>query len=200
MQLIIDYLTRHGVEILGTLIGVLYLYWEYKADMKVWIAGIVMPMLSLSVYYQAGLYADFGINIYYLVVAIYGYAMWQFSKGKKTGVRLLITHTPRRLVGPLLVLTAVIYSVIAAILVKYTDSTVPYWDALTTAFSIVGMWMLARKYVEQWWVWIVVDFVSTGLYIYKGIPFYAALYGAYTVIAWKGYKQWKRLMTLPQTW
>jgi nicotinamide mononucleotide transporter len=74
-----------------------------------------------------------------------------------------------------------------------TDSTVPWWDAFTTALSIVGMWMLARKWLEQWWVWMLVDVVSCGLYIYKGIYFYAALYGIYAVVAWFGYRKWKGL-------
>ena len=74
-----------------------------------------------------------------------------------------------------------------------TDSTVPWWDAFTTALSIVGMWMLARKWLEQWWVWMLVDVVSCGLYIYKGIYFYAALYGIYAVVAWYGYRKWKGL-------
>lgn len=70
----------------------------------------------------------------------------------------------------------------------------PLAGLLTTALSIVGMWMLARKYVEQWWAWIGVDAVSTGLYIYKGLDFTAALYGLYTIIAIFGYFKWKKLM------
>jgi len=83
---------------------------------------------------------------------------------------------------------------IAFILIQYTDSTVPWLDSLTTALSIVAMWMLARKYVEQWLVWIVVDAVSAGLYIYKELYFTAGLYALYTVIAYFGYKEWIRLM------
>ena len=87
-----------------------------------------------------------------------------------------------------------IYLGIAYVLIHFTDSTVPWWDALNTALSIVAMWMLARKWVEQWLVWLVVDAISTGLYIYKGIPFYAILYAIYTVIAWFGYRKWLRQM------
>ena len=83
---------------------------------------------------------------------------------------------------------------IAWLLINFTDSNVPWLDSFTTALSIVGMWMLARKYVEQWWAWIGVDAVSTGLYIYKGLDFTAALYGLYTIIAIFGYFKWKKLM------
>ena len=76
-----------------------------------------------------------------------------------------------------------------------TDSTVPLADAFTTALSIVAMWMLARKYLEQWIAWIAVDAVCVGLYAYKGIYLYAVLYAIYTVIALIGYRNWRRMMT-----
>lgn len=192
----IDYLINNYLEIAGTLVGVLYLYWEYKGDIKLWIAGIIMPAISLYVYYSNGLYADFGINIYYLVVAIYGWVIWQFGiKGSKGEVHeLKIIHTPAKAYLPLFAACAALWVVIGEILINFTNSNVPWLDAFTTALSIVGMWMLARKWIEQWWAWLLVDAVSTGLYIYKGIYFYAALYGVYTIIVFFGYRKWQKLM------
>ena len=77
------------------------------------------------------------------------------------------------------------------VLITWTDSTVPVLDSFTNALSFVGMWALARKYVEQWLFWMVVDMVCTVLYVYKGIPFKAGLYGLYVVIAIAGYRKWK---------
>jgi nicotinamide mononucleotide transporter len=77
---------------------------------------------------------------------------------------------------------------------RWTNSTVPMTDALTTALSIVALWMMARKYAEQWLVWLLVDAICVPLYAYKGIYFYAGLYAVYTVIAWFGYRKWLRLM------
>ena len=88
---------------------------------------------------------------------------------------------------------AVIWYAIWFILVTFTDSTVPVADSFTTALSIVGMWMLARKWVEQWIAWIMVDAVCVVLYIYKGINFYAILYAIYTVVAFAGYAKWKHM-------
>ena len=102
-------------------------------------------------------------------------------------------HASRYLL-PLIAVFAVTLAGIAWVLINFTDSNVPWLDSFTTALSIVGMWMLARKYVEQWWAWIGVDAVSTGLYIYKGLDFTAALYGLYTIIAIFGYFKWKKLM------
>ena len=80
------------------------------------------------------------------------------------------------------------------LLVGFTNSTVPFWDAMTTAGSIVAMWMLSRKYVEQWLVWLAVDLVTVGLYLYKGIPLTAGLYALYSALAVAGYLRWKAKM------
>lgn len=181
------------LEITGTVVGLLYLWFEYKASIWLWAAGIVMPALSLLVYYQAGLYADFGINIYYLVAGIYGWLMWlRGASGKK---ELPVIHTPVTQILPLASVSVVLLFLIAWVLIRFTDSTVPWLDSLTTALSITAMWMLAYKQAEQWLVWIVVDAVSCGLYVYKGLPFYATLYGLYTVIAFFGYFRWCRMIT-----
>ena len=190
------------LEIIGTLVGLIYLWLEYKASIWLWVANVIMPAIYVIIYYQAGLYADFGINIYYLIISFYGIFWWW--KGRKASSsnhqqekveELPITHTPTQMWPRLGIVSIALILLIAFILIQYTDSTVPWLDSLTTALSIVAMWMLARKYVEQWLVWIVVDAVSAGLYIYKELYFTAGLYALYTVIAYFGYKEWRRLMT-----
>ncbi|MCR5312466.1 MAG: nicotinamide riboside transporter PnuC [Bacteroidaceae bacterium] len=192
----IEYLTDNWLEILGTLIGIIYLWLELKANIYMWIAGIIMPAISIFVYYDAGLYADFGINVYYLIAAIYGFAVWTMKDkhAKTKNKELPITYTPKSMYAILLATFVLAFLAIGFILVNFTDSNVPWWDSFTTALSIVGMWMLARKWIEQWWTWIAVDAVCCGLYIYKGIFFYSALYGLYTIIAIYGYFEWKKIM------
>lgn len=191
----VQYILDNWLEVLGTVTGVIYLYQELKASIYMWMTGIIMPVISIFVYYEAGLYADFGINIYYCIAAIYGFLVWQFGK-KKEEKSLPITHTPLHKYIQLFICFILCFIAIGIILSRYTDSTVPWWDSFTTSLSIVGMWMLARKWIEQWWAWVAVDAVSTYLYIYKGIYFYAALYGIYTIIAVYGYFKWKRLMKM----
>jgi nicotinamide mononucleotide transporter len=101
---------------------------------------------------------------------------------------------PKRVLLLLSLVALAVFLLIAFILIRFTDSNVPWLDSFTTALSIVGMWMLARKYVEQWWVWIVVDLVSAGLYIYKDLHFTAVLYFVYAIIAIFGYRKWKGMM------
>lgn len=90
------------------------------------------------------------------------------------------------------------FAAIAWILIRFTDSNVPYRDSFTTALSVAALWMLAHKYIEQWLVWIIVDVVCCGLYIYKELYFTAGLYGLYSIIALFGYIKWKQLMHTAQ--
>lgn len=186
------------IEILGTIVGLIYLWQEYHASIHLWVTSIIMPAIYLYIYYNAGLYADFGINIYYLAIAVYGWMAWRYSftftGNKEEGRKLTISHIKKRNILNLVVLFPILWIAIALLLINLTDSTVPYTDAFTTALSIIGMYMLARKYIEQWWVWFFVDIVSSALYIYKELYFTAALYSLYAIIAIFGYRKWKQIM------
>ncbi|MCK9159919.1 MAG: nicotinamide riboside transporter PnuC [Bacteroidaceae bacterium] len=194
------------LELIGSIIGLIYLWLEYKVSIYLWIVGIIMPAIYIFIYYKAGLYADFGINIYYLFASVYGWIMWTYgdkfckrhnkdiSRNDKKKEMLPISSMKLRYYMPLTITFIVTFFVIAWILINYTNSNVPYLDSFTTALSIVGMWMLAKKNIEQWIAWVAVDGVSTGLYIYKGLYFTSILYGIYTIMAIFGYFKWKKLM------
>lgn len=187
-----------ALELLGTAVGIIYLWLEYRASIYLWIAGIIMPAIYIFIYYKAGLYADFGINIYYLLIAIYGWIAWKtgftLSNRNRKSSELPISRTPGHIWPRIAAAYITAQLFITWILIEYTDSTVPIADSFTTALSIVGMWMLARKYVEQWWVWCVVDVASAALYVYKELYFTAALYAVYAIIAIFGYRKWKKMM------
>ena len=195
MSELIEFFTAVRImEIAGLAVGLAYLYFEYHANRLVWLMSVIMPMISLFIYYRAGIYADFAINIYYLLIAVYGYIVWTFGLKRKKREPLPVTHMPLKYYAAAIVALIAIFAFLAWGLVSFTNSNVPYWDAFTTALSIVAMWMLARKYAEQWIAWFIVDAVCVGLYFYKGIYFYSALYSVYTVIALFGYRKWLRLM------
>ncbi|MDE7402392.1 MAG: nicotinamide riboside transporter PnuC [Muribaculaceae bacterium] len=191
------------LEISGFALGIIYLWYEYHASARMWVVGIIMPMISTYVYYSAGLYADMMMAIYYIIIAVYGFVSWKFLRnragtvsdtGKTNKKELPITKISCKTAICAVLWFCPIYALIAWWLVDFTNSTVPYLDAFTTAASIIGSWLLAKKYLEQWLVWIVVDAVTSGLLIYKDRPFYAVLYGLYTIIAVAGYLKWKKLM------
>jgi len=152
----------------------------------------VMQALGIVLYYQKGLYADCAMEVYYLAMTIYGY--WRWIRGSSVKKALPIRHFPRRLVVPWLALIGAVWALIYWLLVTFTNSNVPVADSFTTALSLVGIWALAHKYLEQWLIWIAVDVVTCVLYFYKDIPFKASLYGLYVIIAIFGYFEWKRLM------
>lgn len=193
MSNILEYVQQNWLQILGTICGLVYLWQELKASIFMWVTGIIMPAISIFVYYNAGLYADSGINVYYFLAAVYGFLVWRFGKKKDEKVRP-ITFIPRKMYWRMSLVCAAIFVAIGWGLKTYTDSNVPWWDSFTTALSIIGLWMLARKWVEQWIVWIVVDGIYCGLYFYKEIYFYSALYCLYTIIAMYGYKRWKSMI------
>lgn len=219
-----EFFLNHWLDIVTTILGLIYLVLEYRASIALWVVGIVMPAMDIYLYWSHGLYGDAGMAVYYTLAAIYGYAVWKFGakwkrmlKRKASGAagsdkaldadgsdkavdaaggsseELPITFFPRRLILRTLGFFLLAWAATYYVLVAYTNSTVPLLDAFTNALSFVGLWALARKYVEQWLFWIAVDVVCCYLYVVKGIPFKAGLYGLYVVIAVLGYIKWNGL-------
>ena len=178
------------LQIVGTSLGLLYLWLEYKANIWVWVIGAIMPMVHGVLYLHSGIYADAAMQLYYVAAGVYGLCVWKRHSGDKKEGR--IKHTPYGWVLPLIATYAVLHYLLYFVLDRFTDSVVPFFDSMSTALSIVAMWMLSRKLVEQWLVWLVVDAISVGLYLYKGIPITGCLYLVYCVLAVMGYVRWMR--------
>jgi len=208
------------LDITTTALGLLYILLEVRGSLWMWLVGGLMQALGLVLYYQSGLYADCGMEIYYLIMTIYGFLTWKYGfkwlKNKKKkkhkstvitpdddpdiwmeqnaeeGKNLKITRFPKKLIMPWTVITLALWGAIYYLLVTFTDSNVPVADSFTTALSLLGIWALAHKYLEQWFIWIAVDVVTSVLYFYKGIPFKASLYALYVIIAFVGFFKWRR--------
>ena len=211
-----DFITSHGLDIFTTVLGLVYILLEYRASIWLWVVGIIMPALNIWLYWSHGLYGDAGMAVYYTLAAVYGYAVWKWGKcksGKAAEAKeteaaisketetskakeLPITYMKKSLYLPTLVCFLLAWAATYYILVTFTNSTVPLQDSFTNALSFVGLWALARKYIEQWFFWIIVDAVCCYLYVVKGIPFKALLYGLYVVIAIAGYRKWKKMIKL----
>jgi nicotinamide mononucleotide transporter len=187
-----DFLANHWLDIVTTVLGLAYILLEYKASVWMWLVGFMMQALGIVLYYQKGLYADCGMEFYYLVMTVYGY--WRWIHGSKENKELKITHFPKKMILPWLAIIAAVWLVIYLLLINFTNSTVPVADSFTTALSIIGIWALAHKYLEQWFIWIAVDVVTCALYFYKDIPFKASLYALYVIIAIFGYRKWLKMM------
>ena len=189
------------LDIVTTVLGLAYILLEYRASVWMWAVGFAMQALGIVLYYQKGLYADCGMEFYYLAMTVYGWWRWRAHPSPPQGrdvqlpvASVSIRHFPRRLVLPWLLIIAAIWALIYWLLVTFTNSNVPLADSFTTALSIVGIWALAHKYLEQWFIWIAVDVVTSGLYFYKDIPFKASLYALYVIIAIFGYIKWRKII------
>ena len=203
-----DFLYVHWLDIVTTVLGLAYILLEYKASVWMWLVGFLMQALGIVLYYQKGLYADCGMEFYYLAMTMYGWWRWvktpsnapclggeQEASPKQARLEgAPIRHFPRRLVLPWMLLIGAVWAVIYWLLVTFTNSNVPLADSFTTALSIVGIWALAHKYLEQWFIWIAVDLVTCVLYFYKDSPFKASLYALYVVIAIAGWFKWRKMM------
>ena len=205
-----DFFMAHWLDIVTTVLGLAYILLEYRASLWMWVVGFAMQALGIVLYYQKGLYADCGMEFYYLSMTVYGY--WKWVRGNQRDGSfdtsadssdpqppnlggLEITHIPPRLLVRWGVIMAAVWTLIYWLLVTYTNSNVPLADSFTTALSLIGIWALAHKYLEQWFIWIAVDVVTSILYFYKDIPFKASLYALYVIIAIFGYMKWRRMMT-----
>lgn len=189
------------LEYFGVLTGLLYLFLEIRQHRAMWIVGFVTSLVYVFVFFSSKIYADMGLNIYYVGISIYGF--WQWTRSRIQGKREAPSSPPpsgqilyRSLSWPLAVgigiaLAAIFYA-LYFILSRYTDSPIPVGDAFTTAVGIVATWMLARRIIEHWIFWIVVNFVSAYLYYVRGLYPTLFLYLCYAVLAAVGLYNWKK--------
>ena len=181
------------LEIFGVVASLLYIYLEIKQRSSMWVVGFVSSLAYVIVFYNSGLYALSTLYVYYTAISVYGMYSWRFSQNANNG-ELPISRLSLHLAAILILISATLWAAIGYALVNWTEQTdtLPYGEALVAALSIVATWMLARKILEHWLVWIFVNFVSAGLYfVYELYPT-AALFVVYGILSVVGWKKWKR--------
>ena len=156
---------EQGLEYFGVLTGLLYLGLEIVQHRAMWIVGFVTSFVYIFVFFFSKFYADMSLNIYYVCISIYGFWQWHKGKAVQEGTEVLIL---------------------------YTDSPVSAGDAFTTALSITATWMLARRILEHWWFWVVIDGVSALLYYQRALYPTCFLFVCYGVLAIVGWINWKK--------
>ena len=193
LESFISWFSGNYVEVLGVVTSLVYLYFSVRQIIWLWPFGIISSALFILIFFNSKFYADMGLQVYYLGVSSYGWIYW--SRGavdQNEKSTLPVCRISRQLAMVLTVAGIAIMLGIVYVLKNFTDSDVPWGDGFTTAGSIVATWMLARKVLEHWLVWVVVDSVAAGLYFYKGLYPSFLLYLIFTIIAVVGYFQWKR--------
>lgn len=190
---IIEYITTNAIELIGAVLSFIYLYLSVKQKSSLWIFGFLCSLFYIVVFFRSKFYADMSLQFYYLVVSVYGWISWNSGK-QKSGKELPVKRTPIFQAIILLMVATVIYFIYYLILINFTDSPLPKADSFTTALSIVATWMLARKMIEHWFLWIIVDGMSAVLYFYKELYPTAILFIIYTIMAIVGYIEWRKTL------
>jgi len=175
-------------EVFGFVTGVLNVWLLARQKVWNWPIGLANNAAYLILFFRAGLYGDGGLQLLYIALGIYGW--WAWARGSAAGSEMRVERTSAATWRWLAPATAVAAVALAVFLARFTDSTVPRWDGLTTALSLAATWGQCRKLVESWWIWILADLVYIPLYIYKGLGLTAVLYGIFLLLCIAGLRSW----------
>lgn len=181
-----------GIEILGFLTGAACVALLVRQNIWNWPIGIANNLLFIVLFYRTGLYADVGLQGFYIAISLYGW--WSWLHGGRDHGALKVGRVPPAAALALAVGVALATAGLAGLLRRYTNSTVPVLDSLITALSLAAQFMMTRKWLENWGVWIAANCISIGLLIYKGLYVTSGLYLVYQVLCILGLVAWRRAL------
>ncbi len=187
-----EWLIGNKTELLGAILGIIYIRFSIRQNILTWPTGLLTSLLYILVFFSSRLYAAMGLQVYYVAISFYGWYYWLKGKKEDNKSLLPVQNVNKKLWIKIGVASILIYIVILYVLIRFSDSDVPFMDSLTTSLSIVATWMLAKKFIENWIIWIFVDFMSIGLYIYKSLWPTVVLFAVYTIMAFFGYIEWRK--------
>ena len=192
MEILLKWLSGNYIELLGAILGFAYILFSIRQSIWTWPVGLLASVLYVWVFLTTKLYADMGLQVYYVAVSIYGWYEWVKGKSADSNEKLHISRLTLRMGLVLSLITLLVFLLMWYVLKNFTDSPVPFADSLATSLSIVATWMLARKILEHWLVWIFVDVFSIGLFWYKDLYPTVILFSIYTIMAVVGFIEWKK--------
>lgn len=187
-----EWFFKNWIEVAGALTGLVAIFFQIKQKVIFWPISLVNVILYIFVFFTARLYAEVSLQTYYLVVSIYGWYYWKKGGSEQMSKVLPVTKCSRKLIMILAGIFVLLFAGMAYLLKNYTNTDVPYVDAFVTSLSFIATWLLAKKKIENWLVWIFVDACCVGVYIYKGLYPTIVLFAVLTVLAFVGYAQWKK--------
>ncbi len=198
-----QWLEVHYIKIfewLATITGFIYIYYTISEDIRLWLYGIISSALFVWVFFKTSIYANSLLYIYYVIIGFYGWYTWSRSeKEKDKGSKFTIHSSSAKKLIVYISISVLSAIPVYFILRKFSDSVAPLIDALLTTGGMVATWMLTQKLIEQWIFWIIIDLIWCGLMIYKGMYPTLLLFIAYTILAFKGYFEWKKELALSVT-
>jgi nicotinamide mononucleotide transporter len=187
------WLTSHGtscLEVVAVAFGIVSVFLSVRENIWSWPTALVNVALYTVLFYATGLYSDMGLQVVYFVLSIYGWYEWLY--GGKNRTELQVSRTPRSMWVALGVIGVVFWAVDGYATSHLPNVSLPYVDAGTTTVSLIAQYMMTRKYLENWTLWIAVDVVYVGMLIYKGLNLTAFNYAIYLVLAVMGHVAWRK--------
>ncbi len=181
------------LEIVAFVLAVAMVVFNIRVNAWGWPLAIVSSLLYFLLFWKSRLYGDASLQIFFAAVA--GWGWWQWLRGTDSaGQALEVRRIGGRGRWIALAALAVAWPATALFLKRYTDTDVPWWDAFPTAASVIGQWLLGRKYVENWPAWVVVNVVGAALFAYKGLWLTLVLYVVFVAMSFVGWRAWQRLL------
>jgi nicotinamide mononucleotide transporter len=180
------------LEIVAFVLALAMVLLNIRVNSIAWPLAIVSSLLYFALFWNSRLYGDASLQIFFALVAAWGW--WQWLRGTAAdGTALRVTWLPARARWALVGVMALAWPATGLFLRRYTDTDVPWWDAFPTAGSVIGQWLLGRKHVENWAVWVAVNVVSVALFAYKGLWLTVLLYAVFIALSAQGWRSWTRL-------
>jgi nicotinamide mononucleotide transporter len=179
-----------GIEWTAAAFGLLCVALTVRRSIWCWPTGLVQVLLYIAVFYQARLYSDLLLHVVYVVLQLYGW--WAWLHGGTRGGPLRIRRLSAAAGAGWACAAIVGIASLGFAMSRWTDAALPYWDAATTVLSLVAQVLLARKILENWLVWILVDVLCIGIYTVKGLHVTTALYSVFLLLATMGLMAWLR--------
>ncbi|MFD2246121.1 nicotinamide riboside transporter PnuC [Pontibacter ruber] len=178
------------LELAGAVTGVAGVWLAARQNVWTWPVSLVSVAMYVVIFYEARLYADMGLNAFYVITSLYGWYLWLY--GGKGQTEEKVSRVKKKEMLLMLVLGAIFTLCLGYFLDNYTQADLSYTDSATTAISLIGYWMMAKKQLENWIVWLVVDVIYVGVYLYKELYLTSGLYFIFLILCIIGYLDWKR--------
>ena len=189
------YLSAHWLEVLGVILSIAGVWLTALEKVINWPIGIVASAMYVYIFYASGIYGDAWLSVFYVVIGFYGWYEWLYGGRNKEELPISVTSRKTFFVLGLIFIPSYI---IVYIMLTHAGSTIPFLDTVTTVLSLIGTWMMARKLIENWLLWIFADLLYVIEYLVKGLYLTAVLYFIFTILAVYGYYEWKKhLKKLP---
>ena len=180
------------IEVVAFVVSLWMVGCEMRVHPLAWPLAMLSSLMYALLFADSKLYGEASLQVFFVAMSLWGW--WQWLRGRGAGGAALVVHTlSRRGAIVALVATLVAWPLAAELLMRYTDSTVPWLDALPTVGSVLGTWLLARKYIESWQAWMAVNAFSVALFGYKHLWLTVILYALFTGLSWAGLRSWRKL-------